>query len=51
MSDKLAPPSPDKPISKEEFDRRDKELTEALDKLEKEALPPKPAPAPIGSMF
>ena len=47
------PPTEDceKPISKEEFDKRDEALTDALDKLEKEALPPKPKPEPIGGMF
>jgi hypothetical protein len=41
----------EKPISKDEFDKRDAELTEALDHLEKEVLPPKAKPAPIGGMF
>jgi hypothetical protein len=41
----------EEPISKEEFDKKDEALTEALDRLEKEALPPKPRPEPIGGMF
>ncbi len=51
MSQEPSPKGADKPISSEEFAERDKALTEALDKLEKDISPPKPKPAPIGSMF
>ena len=51
MTEKLPVENSEKPISKEEFDKRDEALTEVLDKLEKEALPPKPKPEPIGGMF
>jgi len=50
-SEELQTEDTGKPISNEEFDKRDDALTEALDKLEKEALPPRPKPAPIGGMF
>ena len=51
MAEKLPRENIEEPISKEEFDKRDEALTEALDKLEKEALPEKPKPASIGGMF
>ena len=41
----------EKPVSKEEFDRRDAALTDDIDKLEKDVFPPKPKPAGIGGMF
>ena len=48
-----APPSKptSKPISQDEFARRDHALTEALDDLEKDVFPARPKPAPIGGMF
>jgi hypothetical protein len=51
MSKKIPPVGSEKPISKEEFEKRDDELTKALDKLENENSPPKPKPEPIGGMF
>ena len=41
----------EKPISQDEFDRREDALTEDLDDLEKQVFPEKPKPAPIGGMF
>ena len=51
MSKDADPANTQKPISKEEFDKRDQALSEALDRLEKEAPPPKPKPDTIGGMF
>ena len=51
MADEKPPiPNPDKGISKEEFVRRDEDLTKALDDLEKKVSPPKPKAAGVGGM-
>ncbi|MDQ2861047.1 MAG: hypothetical protein M3T55_10065 [Pseudomonadota bacterium] len=49
--EKPLPVNPDTAISKEEFARRDEELTKALDELEKKALPAKGEPAEIDGMI
>ena len=42
---------PRKPLSQEEFERRDDALTKKIDDLETEAFPRKPQPPPVGGMF
>jgi hypothetical protein len=50
-TEKLPTADTDTPISKEEFEKRDDQLTDDLDKLEKDVFPPKAKPAKIGGMF
>lgn len=42
---------PPKPISDEDFARRDEDLGQKLDDLEKETLEKKPKPPGVGAMF
>lgn len=49
--EKLPAASQEQSISNKEFENKDEALSQALDKLEKEAFPPKTKPEPIGAMF